>query len=899
MCNETTQTKYQSWNMLDNGINNQEDIDYSPIQNLVNKTCSSYDNAHDGFSGAANALNELKDFLKARDLKVDVEETIKYTQENQKNKHITFKVVRRDGKSWDVISSKHKNGPDDNIDNIIVPYSANSIDQGKDNNISIEDNSASDKNNESQDKTFIIAQYVQAQLNEVFDFTYDTKYDSESIERMQQGVIDARAKFIDTQELTLRQTQYLFDVISYVYDSVEKVEEVVDQQESKYILLELIDNIATEEDEKDKILSLYEQHIIVKLQNNKKLTRKEVEFFNKKLNTLFDGNMQNLFDNAYIDTLMSSNERAEAKSLYGQIKDIKNLKKKLDDVKPKNPQNSENQSCQALRDHMWYTKELEYAQQLAGLLTDRLGNATTDDFKGVMESIERHLDDYGIYLRGRTDRQQVLQRDCFLEYGHKEIIGIKLDDIHIPKYVLEEEQSLRCKRDRTNKELELLDNDYKYDTSIMLEDSHVLPMVQHLLTKELSKEKANGVDVRIINLVEARKEEKTSALINALLYVKTKQKPASLLVSNDSHWITVTVLPDIHDPNGIILCSMDSLVGCGLASRISQEVTNICKKFELHIQEDAQNNKIHNLSVEGQQVGNCCGLAAVCNSTSMIKAWHDMKETDNGFQKDENGKLDIKKFKNDFLLKNVFYRQDNGKTILRDNEESNNDCKKFVQEFGGEVLQAIAPNDVRVKYRNVFDYVKNNKKDIQTVVQFLAEKCDKRNTDRLRNTLACCYNVKCNKKSATTITISDKHEFIKLFDDTKTKELLLYILHKQINSGKVTHIQKLKEEEYKTKLEKYVNFTNDAMSRIQDALEECNDVQLSVIDAIIIWLCNVDWIRRVLDMIFNIELIKVLSGISALENDIKNMEPKIETLTNVEKYLTSPNSNNVVLAVSA
>ncbi len=233
----------------------------------------------------------------------------------------------------------------------------------------------------------------------------------------------------------------------------------------------------------------------------------------------------------------------------------------------------------------------------------------------------------------------------------------------------------------------------KYNSELMLEEGHVSAITKHLL-KRLE---VPNIEVCIVHL-NAQNNPNAKRLAernkqNALLQV-AQGKPVALQIANGGHWITVCLLPE-KDSKKVTVVSMDSTGDCGLGTNLveSKDPVDMGLKV-LGSKMNLEISDLHNLSVVDQQKGNCCGFATAVNAAAIMKTYNGLNRE---LPKTEDGGFDEKAFRQS-LLPNVFYRQEDGKTKLYGNKESNLTMCDFVQQFGGLVLQEVASKESKQKH---------------------------------------------------------------------------------------------------------------------------------------------------------------------------------------------------------
>lgn len=172
-----------------------------------------------------------------------------------------------------------------------------------------------------------------------------------------------------------------------------------------------------------------------------------------------------------------------------------------------------------------------------------------------------------------------------------------------------------------------------------------------------------------------------TSLISAMIKI-SRGEPAQLFISDDSHWITCSIFPA---GNGrFVIVGMDSMSSCSNMTEIVERLVTIGKKLQLDVIVPEE-QQFYDLSVEGQQHGDCCGFAAACNGFSLQKTYRDL----NGTLLKGDGSFDLDGFRN-ALLKNIVYRSEGGKAIFYGNKKIDINLEEFVRNDGGRMLQKIS-----------------------------------------------------------------------------------------------------------------------------------------------------------------------------------------------------------------
>ena len=211
-----------------------------------------------------------------------------------------------------------------------------------------------------------------------------------------------------------------------------------------------------------------------------------------------------------------------------------------------------------------------------------------------------------------------------------------------------------------------------------LEEAHVVRVSQEFANK-------TGVELYnpyVVNVGDVAKsvpniKGQITSLISAMINV-SRREPAQLFISNNSHWITCSILPT--GEGRFVIVGMDSMSSCSNMKEIAGRLVTIGTRLGLDVIAP-EGKQFYNLSVEGQQHGGCCGFAAACNGFSLQKTYKDLNK--------EDGSFDLDGFKS-ALLSNVVYRSEGGKAIFYGNKKIDIALEEFVRKAGGRMLQKIS-----------------------------------------------------------------------------------------------------------------------------------------------------------------------------------------------------------------
>lgn len=185
----------------------------------------------------------------------------------------------------------------------------------------------------------------------------------------------------------------------------------------------------------------------------------------------------------------------------------------------------------------------------------------------------------------------------------------------------------------------------EYDSGIMIEEDHVLNIVRYYLMKDGTP----GCVFSLPTQTDAHIKKAALAVEKDGLINLARGNPVSFLVSNNAHWITVTLLPKVEADGSvkdIVAIGMDSMNSCNLATQLMRDLKKMGKGIGLNISD------LHDMSINGQQIGLCCGVATALNTVSMLKTFHE-----HGLAFTGDRKFDAVSFKR-HLKEKVFYGKD-------------------------------------------------------------------------------------------------------------------------------------------------------------------------------------------------------------------------------------------------
>jgi hypothetical protein len=231
----------------------------------------------------------------------------------------------------------------------------------------------------------------------------------------------------------------------------------------------------------------------------------------------------------------------------------------------------------------------------------------------------------------------------------------------------------------------------QYNPGVLLGENNIKQMVDNLLVANKLSEKCYSqflnIELQSIKLggdlsIEMQLKK---ALGNA------EGKPIILQLCNGSHWITMGLLPNPNNPTEYYVVKMDGKAPDEEVVQSEAEIQEKANEFGVTVEEykqmlntdqhqldpepvitalkantlgltflTADDDKPFNLSVEGQQYNNSCGLDTALNSVSIIKTYDELL-TNNQL----NQILNPNSFEQNFKAlnsKNVFYqKKDNDK----------------------------------------------------------------------------------------------------------------------------------------------------------------------------------------------------------------------------------------------
>lgn len=182
----------------------------------------------------------------------------------------------------------------------------------------------------------------------------------------------------------------------------------------------------------------------------------------------------------------------------------------------------------------------------------------------------------------------------------------------------------------------------QYNPNTMLENGQVSAMTYNLLKSE-GLQAGRDYYLYQVNLANEWEAQRKEEQIKLALLSATQGKPVALQLANNSHWITLCLLPDKSDQSKINLVMMDGRekdqVGEieveGLSEEEKAMILATSDQHHLDPKEVVDKLKelgpklgmnvsdLHDVSVKGQQHNNSCGLDTTLNTAAIIKTHRD------------------------------------------------------------------------------------------------------------------------------------------------------------------------------------------------------------------------------------------------------------------------------------
>lgn len=161
-----------------------------------------------------------------------------------------------------------------------------------------------------------------------------------------------------------------------------------------------------------------------------------------------------------------------------------------------------------------------------------------------------------------------------------------------------------------------------YLNNIRLESSAVISIASITSAMNKNKQLAPNLSDFYLDTIELInkdfvKEANSNKKLEALIYSATQHKPAFFAVTNNSHWITIGLIPDPTDNNKIIPVYINSN-SSSLGKNLLHDIKVMGKKLGINIAETISDTSI------GQQVGECCGLATGLNISAFAHFYDDL-----------------------------------------------------------------------------------------------------------------------------------------------------------------------------------------------------------------------------------------------------------------------------------
>lgn len=725
-------------------------------------------------------------------------------------------------------------------------------------------------------------QYLQMQLDIIFSSTVEVNAETRKIHNI-------IAKLKDEERLSELELNILFDFIEHTYGSVQNFLEDVNPVDP--FLLEIHNSLLG--DHRDVISALYTATM-------ESVLTKDITSLSKYEKILFLKELKRF----NIDPSKTKKEDLEGEArrffetIEGKLGQIKDFFKKD-----------------------FHTVSVDDVKNFGKVLISRKLFENISKNKDLEESFEI-LDgqtDNGLRLRTCYDAPReeisILVNSFLWKHGlenTEQISGINLKDLQTNSVKGSNEASLK---QQFRPHQPLLRGNREYNEGLMLEEGHVIAITNKLLDKQ----NVPDTSVRFISVNPENEhhrmqfeEVKKSALIEA-----AKGTPIALQISNGGHWITVCLLPVIEADGvkKVKVVSMDSMGSCALSKDLMTDLKEKGKKIKLEVSD------LHNMSVNDQQKSMCCGFATAVNGFSILKTFRDL---DGKLPIKEDGGFDEEGFK-ERLLPNVLYRSgeitvDGNKfsgTILYGNKPAPKlSTLDFVRQFGGMILQEVASPESSKEFLAKDELKKLKKLDVNQVTlepqetDFVADSSlivkllDGRKTATEEDEILADYRrIKSGGKfydlsadeyqKAIDVkfwqgldAILDKGPLDNLLNNEKTRRLFVKLLNQSFANDKNPHTKKF--DKIAGELGKIIHIDEEIKGKINavilEAQQENPNVELSWVDAILLFLYNLPLLGRLVEM-SGAEIVKVASMVDKLEH-------KIETW---EKYTSTANAFNTLI----
>ncbi len=509
---------------------------------------------------------------------------------------------------------------------------------------------------EDKEQLDLEIKYLQMQLDIIFASTAEVKSDLNKIH----SII---AKLQDEKKLSAAEEIILFAFIEHTYGSVENFLEEVNPVDP--FLSAIHDDLLKDLNKGNLLQGNCSARIVdsVIAKEVKKLAEDEKIFLARQLKKFgIDLNKTKKDD-------LKDEALAFFTSIEGKIGDLKKI------LKPE----SRTISKDNIRD---FGKVSVLRKMLVNI-------ARNHDLENSLRVLDGQTDDATIRLRTCYDEPEAeissINQSLLWVYGLEsieKISGVTLKDFESNSVRGSNEASLK---QQFSPHKSFLTASREYDESLMLEEGHVIAITNKLLEKQ-------GVIDSSVRFISVKPENKhdsaaaTSSKKEALIEA-ANGTPVSLQISDRGHWITVCLLPVIEEDGKIKkveVVSMDSMGSCKLGKDLVGSLKEMAAKIGLEISD------LHNMSVEGQQHGMCCGFATAVNGFAILKTYRDLAgklpvKDDGSFNPEEFTKS---------LLPNVLYRKEKGQTILYNNRPAPElSMNGFVRQFGGLILQEVASKE--------------------------------------------------------------------------------------------------------------------------------------------------------------------------------------------------------------
>ena len=750
-------------------------------------------------------------------------------------------------------------------------------------------NQDDEKKNKEREEKEISQQFIQAQLDAVFDPAVDI---NSSIKNNFEGALknlkeDKNLK--KDKSLTFDQEKTLFAFIEHTYGSVVKYLDSSDTAPSADAssYFNLVHEILKELDRENLKKIYYKPALQLETEGDKQglidkfKNKKDKISPNEKLALIRAVEKVGIDVSQLNDTTYTNALKEGAAQIYGKIKEVEGLQDLLKFQK----------STVTSHDVKAYGK-LQLIKQVFDKITKSANEGTVDDLEAQFKILDGQDATYANRLRSPCDDPAIsfsnAQKKLLWEHGSDQtqnIGGLDLQSLKVEAYPAVKHTDLTTRPNGGQSESLLNGREYNLK---FLEDGHVMGMSE-LFARRVDTTLNNPyvINAGAAATSENARSQQTKYLEAAMIKVK-QGKAAQLFVSDNGHWTTCSLLP--LGNNKFIIIGMDSMQRCSnIRDDIVPKLVDFGKKLGLGIEKDGKEN-FFDMSVAGQQQGFCCGFASACNGFSLQKTYNDFTDTSSLLVQDGNFNKDDFK---DTLFSNIVYRRDEDRTVLYNNEQSNIPLKDFVKQFGGLALQKIASNDSMKNHlgEKTVVYIKDTQTctaDQEIVQRVLKDKklLDAKTTVN-EGEIKIQYDNKLYAISQAELTEINDVKYYKgletllnggtldsFLSDDRKKNIFIKILKDAFAGEKNPYTRSFAED--RKDLKNIVHIDSEIEGKIKAVIKAADNAQglkieIDTWDAILLWLYHIPLLGRLVEL-FGAEVVKCAVEVDKLENTSKSWQ---------------------------